>query len=70
MNRHAAAGTSADPARGRRIIVITQDVKTSREALEEIAQVTPTEADMTVRRADGAERISYPTTGGDAIIRS
>jgi len=70
MNRYAAAGISADAAQGKRVIVITQDVRTSREALEQIAQATPTDVDMTVRRANGAESVSYPTTGGEVIIRS
>lgn len=70
MNRYAAAGINADAIAGKRIIVITRDVQTSRDALEEIAQATPQDVNVVVRRANGAERISYPTTGGEVIIRS
>ena len=70
MNRYAAAGINADAIAGKRIIVITRDVQTSREALEEIAQAIPQDVDVVVRRANGAESISYPTTGGEITIRS
>lgn len=70
MNRYAASGISADAVQGKRIIVITRDLMTSGEALEQIVQATPTDIDITTRRANGAQRISYPTTGGEVIIRS
>ncbi|KTR95356.1 hypothetical protein NS220_06000 [Microbacterium testaceum] len=70
MNRYAAAGINGDALKGKRIIVITRDGKASREALEQIAQAAPLGVDITVRRANGAERISYPTTGGEVFIRS
>ncbi|MBD8477580.1 hypothetical protein [Microbacterium sp. CFBP 8794] len=70
MNRYAAAGINADAFKGKRIIVVTQDTTLSREALDQIAQAAPLGVDVTVRRANGAERVSYPTTGGEVIIRS
>jgi len=70
MNRYAAAGINEDALKGRRIIVITQDTKLSREALKQIAQAVPLDVDVVIRRANGAESINYPTIGGEVIIRS
>lgn len=70
MNRYVAEGINADAITGKRIIVITRDVRTSRDALEEIAHAVPLDVDVVVRRANGAESISYPITGGEVIIRS
>lgn len=70
MNRYAAAGINADALAGKRIIVITQDTILSREALEQIAQAAPLGIDIRIHPANGAESITYPTTGGKVIVRS
>lgn len=70
MNRYAAAGINGDAFKGKRIIVITRDTKASRDALEQITEAAPLGVDITIRRANGTESISYPTTGGVVIIRS
>lgn len=70
MNRYAAAGINADAAQGRRVIVITRDGAALRDALDQLTAAMHTDTPTTIRRANGAESINYPDTGGEITIRS
>ncbi|WP_193596086.1 hypothetical protein [Microbacterium sp. YJN-G] len=65
MNRYAAAGISIDASAGKRIIVVTPIMGMIRSAMDEIIRsldgVDPDS--FRVRRANGAERIDFPSGG-------
>lgn len=56
MNRYVVEGLLADMRAGKRILVVSSNARDTRDALQDLAaQTFPSE---TVRRANGAERIS------------
>lgn len=72
MNRHKVAGIVADLAAGRRVLVVCQDVRASRDAFYSIAAAAISadlDDDLVVRRANGSERIGHPN-GGVVLFRS
>lgn len=62
MNRYAALGLVLDAYEGKRIIVLSPSHNASRDALEECAR-SPFAEGAEVRRANGAERITFGTLG-------
>lgn len=67
MNRYTVAGIIADVTAGRRVLVVTADLRASRNALQSV--VDQLEAggrmgDVRVLRSAGMERIDRPAGGG------
>ena len=72
MNRDTVAGVFADLVVGRRVVVMTENVREGRSLMDSLvatAEAAGVRSCVTVARAHGAERVSHGS-GGWVIFRS
>lgn len=74
MNRYVVQGVLTDLAIGRRVLVITENLRESRVMLDQLTSEAVAAGfaatDLVVRRANGAERVELPRTGGSVHFLS
>lgn len=60
MNRYAAAGLAEAARQGRRILIVSYDLRASAEALDDFRGLVD---DADVTRVNGKQRIAFPSGG-------